>query len=544
MDNTITLKIYGQHDDATIQQLERCVTAEAGAIGVLCADGHKGYSMPIGGVVAYRNYVSPSGVGYDIACGNMAVQTNLMASDVPPADYARLADEIQRRVSFGVGRKNAEPVDSPVFAQIAQSPVAFQRSLLGMAQTQLGTVGSGNHYVDVLEDEAGVLWIGVHFGSRGFGHKTATGFMNIAQGRKWDEGKGEGEMDSPPLLLDIHQPSGADYIAAMQIAGAYAYAGREAVSRRCWRFWAGTRRGASITITTSRGRKHTAATRSGWSARARRQRFPISGAFVGGSMGDISVILRGVESEASKGLLYSTVHGAGRVMSRTQAAGKQKWHKVWACLDHRNCDGAAPIQTPKGADGSNPKCPKCGHKTQKKTWMERLKTGLVDFDAERAKLTERGIVLRGAGADEAPPVYRPLRSVLDAHAGTIDVVHTLTPRIVVMAGGDEFDPMSLHRLNAKRDGTERRIIQALRKVGVQVFPISGRGLAGSAVVSSRAVVGAGGQSLEEEPPHRRAVEHARDGTHSRSFARSKKHSPCFRWAPDAGPGERTSRGDI
>lgn len=68
------------------------------------------------------------------------------------------------------------------------------------------------------------------------------------------------------------------------------------------------------------------------------------------------------------------------------------------------------------------------------------KTGLVDFDAERAKLTERGIVLRGAGADEAPPVYRPLRSVLAAHANTIEVAHTLQPRIVVMAGGDEVDP--------------------------------------------------------------------------------------------------------
>lgn len=60
------MKIYGQHDERTIQQLERCVAAEEGAIGVLCADGHVGYSMPIGGVVAYRGFVSPSGVGYDI----------------------------------------------------------------------------------------------------------------------------------------------------------------------------------------------------------------------------------------------------------------------------------------------------------------------------------------------------------------------------------------------------------------------------------------------------------------------------------------------
>jgi tRNA-splicing ligase RtcB (3'-phosphate/5'-hydroxy nucleic acid ligase) len=76
----------------------------------------------------------------------------------------------------------------------------------------------------------------------------------------------------------------------------------------------------------------------------------------------------------------------------------------------------------------------------KRSSTERLKTGLVDFDAEKAKLVDRGIILRGAGADEAPPVYRPLQSVLDAHAETIEVVYRLQPRIVVMAGGDEFDP--------------------------------------------------------------------------------------------------------
>lgn len=434
------MRIYGQHDEATLKQLERCVEAEEGAPGVLCADGHRGYSMPIGGVVGYRNYVSPSGVGYDIACGNMAVQTNVMAADISHAEMEKLADEIQRRVSFGVGRKNNEPIESPVFDRIASSPVPQQRSILQKAQQQLGTVGSGNHYVDVLEDEAGVLWIGVHFGSRGFGHMTATGFMNIAQGRRFDEGKGEGEMDSPPLLLDIHQPSGQDYIEAMEIAGAYAYAGREAVVAKVLEIL-GTFAKWSVHNHHNFAWKETHSGEDYWVVRkGATPAFPGQWGFVGGSMGDISVVLHGVESEESKAALYSTVHGAGRVMSRTQAAGKQKWHKVWACMDHRNCDGTAPIQTPKGVDGSNPKCPKCGHKTQRKTWMERLKNGAVDFDAERAKLVERGIVLRGAGADEAPPVYRPLRSVLDAHANTIRVVHTLTPRIVVMAGGDEFDP--------------------------------------------------------------------------------------------------------
>ena len=71
------MNIIGDHDAATIQQLERCAAAEDGAPAVLCADGHLGYSMPIGGVVAYREHVSPSGVGFDIGCGNSAP---LMAS--------------------------------------------------------------------------------------------------------------------------------------------------------------------------------------------------------------------------------------------------------------------------------------------------------------------------------------------------------------------------------------------------------------------------------------------------------------------------------
>ena len=90
----MTTRVYGQHDERTLQQLERCVAAEEGALGVLCADGHVGYSMPIGGVVGYRRFVSPSGVGYDIACGNMAVRTNLRAADVPHAEMERIADEI------------------------------------------------------------------------------------------------------------------------------------------------------------------------------------------------------------------------------------------------------------------------------------------------------------------------------------------------------------------------------------------------------------------------------------------------------------------
>src|SRR5581483_1830279 len=129
------MRIFGEHDEATIEQLKRCAAAEPDAPAVLCADGHLGYSMPIGGVVGYREHISPSGVGYDIACGNLAIRTNLRAADLAASDYARIADTIRRRVSFGMGRSNADPIrDHPVFDAIAASPASGQRKLLRTAR--------------------------------------------------------------------------------------------------------------------------------------------------------------------------------------------------------------------------------------------------------------------------------------------------------------------------------------------------------------------------------------------------------------------------
>ena len=113
--------------------------------------------------------------------------------------------------------------------RIRTADFAPQRKLAQLAASQLGTVGSGNHYVNLMADEHDRVWIGVHFGSRGFGHKTASGFLALAQGLPFGAKAHEGEMDSPPVLFEVGSELGESYVAAMQLAGEYAYAGRDVV---------------------------------------------------------------------------------------------------------------------------------------------------------------------------------------------------------------------------------------------------------------------------------------------------------------------------
>src|ERR671929_1731755 len=96
-------RIYGEHDEKTIRQLNRCMQAGSAYKGVLCADGHLGYAHPIGGVVAYEEHISISGVGFDIACGNMAVKLDVPFEVVRPQLPTILRD-ISNTISFGIGQ--------------------------------------------------------------------------------------------------------------------------------------------------------------------------------------------------------------------------------------------------------------------------------------------------------------------------------------------------------------------------------------------------------------------------------------------------------
>jgi tRNA-splicing ligase RtcB len=403
------MQIFGTHDETTLAQLAK--VAERARKVALMADGHVGYVMPIGGVAAYENAVSVVGVGFDIACGNAAIRTDATLADLgrKPAALQKelewLGDRIAGTVSFGIGRKNRAddaPTDDPLFDDPAWDAVpAKHREALHMkARQQLGTVGSGNHYVDVFADEVGTLWVGVHFGSRGFGHTVACNFLALGQGKSWGERVPETE-----VILELDQPVGEAYWHLMNLAGRYAYAGREWVARKVVSLlganemelvhnhhnfaWKERHEGEELVVV----------------RKGATPAFPGQKGFIGGSMGDDAVIVQGttatepVMEAVQRAARYSTVHGAGRVRCRTAAAGKR----------HRK---SGRILSP----------------------------GRVTPEMMQAWVREKGVVLRGGGLDESPHVYRRLPEVLTAQGSTIEVLHTLRPLVVIMAGANEFDP--------------------------------------------------------------------------------------------------------
>ncbi len=389
------MKIFGEHEENTLEQL-RDVASRAVRVALM-ADGHLGYVMPIGGVAAYRNQVSVTGVGFDIACGNAAILTDLTLS----ADLGleALADEIWDSFAFGVGQSNKAddaPVDHPLFDSPAWEhvPAEHREQLRERARSQLGSIGSGNHYIDVFADEQERLWVGVHFGSRGLGHTVASGYLALAQGKKWGARAPEVE-----ALLSLDSELGASYWEAMNLAGKYAYAGREWVAREVVSIMGGrelelVHNNHNFAWREEHFGEELIVVRKGATPA-----FPGQRGFVGGSMGDDSVILMGslegsVEQQEA---LFSTVHGAGRVMSRTEAAGTR------------------------------------GRRRRGKNIRGSISRGMMNEWLER-----KDVILRGGGRDEAPQAYRRLADVIEAQGDTIEVLHALRPLIVAMAAPDRW----------------------------------------------------------------------------------------------------------
>jgi tRNA-splicing ligase RtcB len=383
------IKIFGSPEQQTIDQMNAFLKY-GGEHAVLCADSHLGYSMPVGGVVAYEKQICVNGVGFDIACGNKAVLLDSCVADVHCNIYRNM-NEIAKNISFGVGRINDEPVEHELFDDPVWDDVDLLRTLKDKAVKQLGTVGSGNHYVDVFFDELDRVWVGVHFGSRGLGHTICTHFIKAAGGKDG--------VHAAPVILHEDSELGSQYIKCMELAGRYAYAGRDWVCQRVAKI-------LRAEILEEIHNHHNFAWRERhfgkdlWVIRkGATPAFPDQHGFVGGSMVDKSFIIKGIDGESSREALYSTVHGAGRLLGRTAALGK---------VDRRT--------------------------------GKQLTPGLVSREMHDAWIKRAAVEVRGADLDESPLAYKRIEDVISAHEGTVQVVHTLTPIGVAMAPSNIRDP--------------------------------------------------------------------------------------------------------
>jgi tRNA-splicing ligase RtcB (3'-phosphate/5'-hydroxy nucleic acid ligase) len=378
-------------DAAAVAQLERCMAHPSALAGALMADHHKGYSMPIGGVVAYADQLSPSGVGFDIGCGNAAVLTDRVADEAFRDHLPRLMDAVSERITFGVGGMDGAAREHPIHDDPRWRDVpGWVRGLRGKARGQLGTVGGGNHYVNLMADELDRVWVCDHFGSRGLGHTIATGFLNLAKGDPAGA-RYRDDMDAPPVLIPAGSALGQEYDVSRSLAADYALAGRLHVAQVALGILGAT---ALETINVHHNdywREDVAGERAYVVRKGATPLAPGDRAYIGGSMTDGAAIVEGIGPAPET--LGSAPHGAGRLMSRSQAKGNRK--------------------------GTRP--------------------GAVTEEMMARAVAEAGVELRGGDRDESPFVYRRLDPVLAAH-DNVRVVHRLRPLGVAMAPRHVRDP--------------------------------------------------------------------------------------------------------
>lgn len=375
-------------DPGAVQQLRNAMCLPVTVAGALMPDAHIGYGIPIGGVVALEGAVAPYMVGVDIACRMMMTAYRID----PDKTFANSAsrDMVKRimrdETRFGIGasfgpyeRRRHDVLDDPDWGA-----TKFLGHLKDKAHAQLGTSGTGNHFVDagvLTVDQAGSAALGIepgrylaimsHSGSRGVGANIADHFSRLAQ-----RNSGLPDQFRHLAWLDLDTEVGEEYWVSMNLAGRFASACHHEIHRAI-----GKRLGERPAFEVEN--HHNFAWLEEWQGRTvvvhRKGATPAHEGVLGiipGSQGHDSFIVRGKGNPAS---LNSASHGAGRRMSRKQAK------------------------------ESIPK-------RERDTWLK-----------------ERGVELLAGGMDEAPQAYKDIAEVLALQTDLVEPMATFTPRLVLMA---------------------------------------------------------------------------------------------------------------
>lgn len=305
-------KIYAEVlEDSALEQFNNAMAQGFVVQGALMPDAHTGYTLPIGAVVACKDVVVPAYVGYDIGCGMIAFRTRYVREEIE-ANADSIREVIYSRIPVGF-KKHESPIGETMdSSRLTPAGQAMFEKRGGMVN--LGTLGGGNHFIEIGHDEADNVWIVIHSGSRGAGHGIAGMYMELAAN---GESNKEGHY---PLHSD--SKDGRNYINDMNWMLEFALLNRrllvgqvmECISRTgCL---AGDRTNTIEFI--NRNHNHAELNIDGlWIHRkgATHAEKDMMGV-IPGNMRDGSFIVRGKGNPES---LFSSSHGAGRVMSRKQA---------------------------------------------------------------------------------------------------------------------------------------------------------------------------------------------------------------------------------
>jgi tRNA-splicing ligase RtcB (3'-phosphate/5'-hydroxy nucleic acid ligase) len=387
----LAFPVYGQEliDPTARQQMETAMKLPVSLAGALMPDAHHGYGLPIGGVLATSaNAVIPYAVGVDIAC-----RMCLSVFDVP-ADYlgrhvSPLKKSLLDHTVFGLDKGFDKPMADDVFDRPEWTATPLIRGLRRKAEAQIGTSGTGNHFVEWgwLElaqpcpelplPPGKYLALLSHSGSRGFGAAIANHYSKLAMERT------KLPREAQHLAwLDLGTAEGQEYWVAMNLAGHYASANHHQVHRRLAKFL-GT--APAAVVENHHNFAWPEALPDGTPVIVHRKGATPAGAgvlgIIPGSSAQPGFVVRGRGEAAS---LQSASHGAGRLMSRSQAK------------------------------------------------------STIDKKAVRDLLAEKGVTLIGGDLDEAPMVYKDIFAVLESQASLVDILAKFTPKIVRMAEPDKW----------------------------------------------------------------------------------------------------------
>ncbi|CAN5498600.1 RtcB family protein [soil metagenome] len=378
-------RIWGEElEQGALDQMKNAARLPVAVLGALMPDAHQGYGLPIGGVLATDNAVIPYAVGVDIAC-----RMKLSVYDVEADQLARMNDTLIRALNretvFGTGGAHQKPLQHDVLDE-DWTGTAITKRLFDKARAQLGTSGSGNHFVEFgtltldqpdLGIEAGkFLALFSHSGSRGSGASIADFYSRLAR---------DLHPELPPELrylswLDMNSAPGQEYWYAMDLMGKYAHANHDLIHQK-------VAKAIGAKVIAGVENHHNFAWKEVHDGRElivhRKGATPAGAGVLGvipGSMSTPGFVVRGKGVAES---LASASHGAGRRMSRTAAREKYPWSHIKPLLE------------------------------------------------------EAGVQLLSAGIDENPHAYKDIHVVMSQQSDLVDVLARFDPKIVKMADAAE-----------------------------------------------------------------------------------------------------------